>query len=94
MYESGVDPLYFVTRFVDGLCDDIRAVVMLQRPMDLDTVCSLALLQEEVAAPTMRSEFRKGDRGIWSKSQHKTALSLPQPPTAAASAKAPGSLTD
>nr|AQA29564.1 integrase core domain protein [Zea mays] len=92
VYESGVDPLYFVTRFVDGLCDDMRAVVMLQRSMDLDIACSLAFLQDEVAAPPMRSEFCKGDRGIWSKSQHKTTLPLPQPTTAAASASAPRSL--
>lgn len=48
-YESVADPLFFSTRFVDGLRDDIRAVVLVQRPSDLDTACTLALLQEEVA---------------------------------------------
>ena len=48
-YESVADPLFFSTRFVDGLRDDIRAVVLVQRPSDLDNACILALLQEEVA---------------------------------------------
>ena len=34
---------------MEGLRPDIRAVVLVQRPPDLDTACSLALLQEEVA---------------------------------------------
>ena len=48
-YESVADPLFFSTRFVDGLHDDIRAVVLVERPSNLDTACTLALLQEEVA---------------------------------------------
>ena len=36
-------------RFVEGLRSDIRAVLMVQRPMDLDTACALAILQEEVS---------------------------------------------
>uniref|UniRef100_A0A453BLC1 Retrotransposon gag domain-containing protein n=1 Tax=Aegilops tauschii subsp. strangulata TaxID=200361 RepID=A0A453BLC1_AEGTS len=42
-------PYFFLTRFIEGLRADIRAVVLIQRPPDLDTACSLALLQEEVA---------------------------------------------
>jgi hypothetical protein len=41
------DPLYFVTKFFDGLRYDIRVVVMVQQPKDLDSVVSLAQLQEE-----------------------------------------------
>jgi hypothetical protein len=48
-YSDTTHPYYFLTRFVEGLRADIRAVVMVQRPTDLDTACSLALLQEEVA---------------------------------------------
>jgi hypothetical protein len=48
-YSDTTHPYYFLTRFVEGLHADIRAVVMVQRPTDLDTACSLALLQEEVA---------------------------------------------
>ena len=34
---------------MEGLRTDIRAVVLVQRPPDIDTACSLARLQEEVA---------------------------------------------
>lgn len=67
VYDSVVDPLYYATRFVDGLRDDIHVVVLMQRPMDMDTAGSLALLQEKVIAPGMRDEFHKGDRGSWGK---------------------------
>lgn len=49
-YCDSIHPYYFLTRFVEGLRPDIRAVVLVQRPPDLDTACSLALLQEEVAS--------------------------------------------
>jgi hypothetical protein len=49
-YEANVDPLYYTMRFVDGLRDDIRSVVMVQRPSTLDTACSLALVQEEATS--------------------------------------------
>lgn len=48
-YSDTIHPFYFLTRFVEGLRRDIRAVVLVQRPPDLDTACALALLQEEVA---------------------------------------------
>jgi hypothetical protein len=46
-YTTNPDYLTYVTRFVDGLQDDIRAVLLVQRPADLDVACTLALLQEE-----------------------------------------------
>jgi hypothetical protein len=39
---------YFVTHFVDGLHRDIRAIVVLHQPLDLDAAMDLALLQEGV----------------------------------------------
>jgi hypothetical protein len=51
-YEHVSDPMYFTTRFVEGLRADIRVVVLIQHPCDLDTACSLALLQE--VSETMR----------------------------------------
>lgn len=48
-YSDAIHPYYYLTRFVEGLRADIRAVVLVQRPPDLGTACSLALLQEEVA---------------------------------------------
>lgn len=49
-YQRISDPLYYTMKFVDGLRDDIKVVVMLQRPSDLDTAVVLAQLQEEVEA--------------------------------------------
>jgi hypothetical protein len=77
-YSDTIHPYYLLTRFIEGLRKDIRAVVMVQRPQDLDTACSLACLQEEVIAAT------QADRGY-----HETnpflapaafALPLPAPP--------------
>jgi hypothetical protein len=36
------------TRFVDGLTEEIKMVVVIQRPLNLDNACSLAILQEDV----------------------------------------------
>lgn len=47
-YDQSLTPVYFVTKFIEGLRDDIRGVVMIQRPQDLDSACSIALLQEEI----------------------------------------------
>ncbi|CAN6333957.1 unnamed protein product [Urochloa humidicola] len=60
-YDLVSDPLYFTTRFVEGLRDDIRSVVLVQRPSELDSACTIALLQEEVADPPRRKEFKKWD---------------------------------
>ena len=69
-------PYYFLTRFVEGLRTDIRAVVMVQRPPDLDTACALALLQEEVAdgarTPPVRAQELTQRAGV--------PLPLPAPP--------------
>lgn len=36
-YSDRIHPFYFLTQFVEGLHKDIRAVVLVQRPPDLDT---------------------------------------------------------
>jgi hypothetical protein len=36
------------TRFIDGLKDELKIAVIMQRLSDLDTTCSLALLQEDM----------------------------------------------
>lgn len=48
-YDSTTNALFYITRFVDGLHADIRAVILVQRPDSLDTAYTLALLQEEAA---------------------------------------------
>lgn len=60
-YSEPIHPLYFFTRFVEGLCDDIGAVVLIRRPTDLDTAGSLALQQEELAKGFRRERARRQD---------------------------------
>ena len=79
-YSQISDPLYFTQRFIDGLKPEIRAIVIMQSPKDLDTACSLALLQEEMAVPITPKHARGGD---WSSSYKPVAtarMPLPLPP--------------
>jgi hypothetical protein len=46
-YEYSLDFCYYTTHIVDGLKDDVKVVVLVQRPIDLDTTYTLVLLQEE-----------------------------------------------
>jgi hypothetical protein len=46
-YDHCVEDLYFTTQFVDGPKNEMKYVVLVQRPADLDTTCALALLQEK-----------------------------------------------
>jgi hypothetical protein len=47
VHSTAWDPKLFPSRFVDGLKDQIRVVVLVHQPTDLDDAISLALLQEE-----------------------------------------------
>jgi hypothetical protein len=49
-YEANADMLYYTIRFVDGLRDDIKSIIMIQCPTSLDSACSLALIREEAMA--------------------------------------------
>lgn len=81
VYDHCTDPLYYITRFIDGLRDDIRATVLVQHPHSLDTACTLALLQEEVADPARRRDHRRFDSGFQYRPQtHRGPLPLPAPP--------------
>lgn len=53
---------------------DIWAVVLVQRPPDLDTACALALLQEEVADGTFGALPRPPEN------THQAGAPLPLPP--------------
>jgi hypothetical protein len=46
-YSSSTDLMYFSMRFSDGLRADIKAIVLVLRPPDLDTACTIAMLQED-----------------------------------------------
>jgi hypothetical protein len=58
-YNPNIDMLYYTTRFLDGLRDDIRSVIVVQRPQNLDTAYTLALLQEEVVDARKRRDTRR-----------------------------------
>ncbi|XP_071685404.1 uncharacterized protein [Lolium perenne] len=47
-YKPDLDPTFFTTRFIDGLHNEIKVVVLIQQPQSLETAVSLALLQEEI----------------------------------------------
>jgi hypothetical protein len=80
---SASDNRYYTARFVDGLKDDIKFVILVQRPYNLDTACCLALLQEE-ADMARRRDLRKIDYNFRPKpSAPARPLPLPQPPSSA-----------
>ena len=47
-HSPSIDSEFFITTFIDVLKPEIRRVVIIQQPINLDTTGSLALLQEEV----------------------------------------------
>jgi hypothetical protein len=54
-YKPDIDPTFFSTRFIDGLHNAIKAVVLIQQPQNLETVVSFALLQEEISEDCYQS---------------------------------------
>lgn len=76
-YGGANEPIYFVTKFVDGLKDNIMLAVMMLRPQDLDTACSLALLQEEALEGVVQSGVRRQDSGVYVKSRPTPTPVLP-----------------
>lgn len=80
-YSESIHPLYFLTRFVEGLREDIRAVVIIQQPVDLDAACRLALLQEEVADGLRRDRPRRFEPAAYRVPPRPgVPLPLPAPP--------------
>ena len=78
-YAKHPDPLYYVQRFIDGLRDEIKAVLMVHKPATLDTACTLAELQEEALGLTKRP-YRRFDQASNSKPGWGPPLALPPPP--------------
>lgn len=78
------DHALFPSRYVYNLRDEIRVVVLVHNPKDLDTVVSLAFLQEEALEISRRHEPRcsKGRTGggQGSRSHLRGAMPLPAPP--------------
>jgi len=78
-YAKNPDPLYYVQHFIDGLRDEIKAVLMVHKPATLDTACMLAELQEEALGLTKRP-YRRFDQASNSKPGWGPPLALPPPP--------------
>jgi hypothetical protein len=66
-YGKNTDPIYYAMRFVDGLRDEIRTVVHMQRPDTLDIAVVLALLQEEMLDSSRKKDLRRPDAYQWAK---------------------------
>ncbi|CAD6340373.1 unnamed protein product [Miscanthus lutarioriparius] len=82
-YTPNPDNLSYTTRFIDGLRPDIRAIVIVQRPQNLDTACTLALLQEEAAAaePGQSTDIKKTEGySFFKPPAARGPLPLPPPP--------------
>ena len=47
-YKPDLDLMFFTTHFIDGLQKEIKSIVLIQQPEELETAVSLALLQEEI----------------------------------------------
>lgn len=60
-YNESYDDTYFVTRFVGGLKEEIRAAIALHRPPDVDSASALALLQEQEIENARSKIPGKGD---------------------------------
>jgi hypothetical protein len=79
-YEPAADQRYYMACFIDGLKDEIKSVILVQCPMDLDTACTLALLQEEAEAACHR-DYHRSDSGFKTRPNNMAnALLLPLPP--------------
>lgn len=76
-YDNSLLPVYFVTKFVEGLRSDIRVVVLVQRPQDMDSACAVALLQEEALEGVQSTQYKKPDTSIPIRNSHKGAGVLP-----------------
>jgi hypothetical protein len=78
-YESGANPLYYAMWFVDGLKENIRKVVMIQMPGDLDLACAFAMVQEEASDTSRRKDYRRADSYSYRSASKPVALSLGPP---------------
>lgn len=76
-YKPDLDPTFFTTRFIEGLSREIKAVVMIQRPEDLETAVALALLQEEIADDAPKMQFKPGISRLSAKTTYSSAPTKP-----------------
>jgi hypothetical protein len=74
-YETDTNLLYYVMCFVDGLRDEVKSMVMIQRPCNLDEACALALVQEEAVKFGRKREYKRFDSSS-SRGSQKSAFPL------------------
>jgi len=79
-FESPADLRHYTMKFIDGLHPDIRSIVFSQRPKDLNTTCSLASLQDEVANSFRVKDVKKSIYSPYPVSAARGAYPLPPPP--------------
>ena len=77
-YEPDPDMLHYTTRFIDGLKPDVRLIVAVQQPPDLDTAYTIALLQEEVGEGESELNSPTYRRPSSSQSSRQSRTSTPQ----------------
>lgn len=78
-HHTSWEPSFFVTHFIDGLRKEIRAAVVLHRPVELPSAVDLAILQEEVLE-SFRRDSRRQDFSPMPRYIPHMAMPLPAPP--------------
>lgn len=78
-YSSALPLNYFVTKFVEGLRDDIRSAFLMQKPQDLDAAFSLAFLQEEILEGSKPVSLKKYDVPVLIRHNNRQASSASHP---------------
>ncbi|WVZ69199.1 hypothetical protein U9M48_018023 [Paspalum notatum var. saurae] len=61
LYNPAYDDVYFVTRFLSGLKEEIRAPIALHRPKDLESASVLAQLQEQELTQQKKLSWQRSD---------------------------------
>jgi len=79
-FESPADLRHYTMKFIDALHPDIRSIDFSQRPKDLNTTCSLASLQDEVANSFRVKDVKKSIYSPYPVSAARGAYPLPPPP--------------
>jgi hypothetical protein len=76
LYNQAYDHVFFVTRFLNGIRDEIRSVITLHCPKDVETACALALLQETELENGKKKLPHKYDMGGSVKTSFKSGYSV------------------